>query len=334
MKLERNMKIRISKMTHRLCAFSCAVFMTGIASAQNYPTKPIRWLVPSSATGAFDNVTRALAPTLGAQLGQTLIVENRGGSAGLLGMEQAARATPDGYTLLTAGTSQMIFNKFFYSKLPYDPQKDFAPITLLADLPIALWVHGSIPVRSLKELISYAKAHPGKLNYGSAGVGHVFHLGLEMLSQRTGMHLTHVPYKGVGPAQLEFSAGRIELMFSAATAPMMALYKAGKIYALVGGSDRRMRVLPEVPSFADAGIAGMDVPNWIGLVAPSGTTTDLVGRLNREFAKALAAPEITKFYDAQSYVVDTSSPDQFAKKIARELDTWGPLIKRLGITLE
>ena len=318
----------------RLAAFAGVVTLTASACAQSYPTKPVRWLVPSSATGAFDNVTRALAPTLSAQLGQAMIVENRGGSAGLLGMEQAARATPDGYTLLTAGTSQLIFNKFFYSKLPYDPQKDFAPITLLADLPIALWVHASVPVRSLKELISYAKAHPGKLNYGSAGVGHVFHLGLEMLSQRTGIQLTHVPYKGVGPAQLEFSAGRIELMFSAATAPLMALSKAGKIYALVGGAERRMRVLPEVPTFAESGINGMDVPNWIGLVAPSGIAPDLVARLNREFAKALAAPEVSKFYEAQSYVVDTSSPDQFAKKIARELDTWGPLIKRLGITLE
>jgi tripartite-type tricarboxylate transporter receptor subunit TctC len=320
--------------SYRLIACACFALLAGIASAQTYPAKPIRWLVPSSATGAFDNVTRVLAPTLSAQMGQSLFVENRGGSAGLLGMEQAARAAPDGYTLLTAGTSQMIFNKFFYPKLPYDPQKDFAPITLLADLPIALWVHGSVPVRSLKELISYAKANPGKLNYGSAGVGHVFHLGLEMLSQRTGIQLTHVPYKGVGPAQLEFSAGRIELMFSAATAPMMALAKAGKIFALVGGSDRRMRVLPEVPSFADAGVTGMDVPNWIGLVAPDGIAPDLVARLNRELARALAAPEVAKYYEAQSYVVDTSSPDQFAKKIARELDTWGPLIKRLGITLE
>ena len=123
-------------------------------------------------------------------------------------------------------------------------------------------------------------------------------------------------------------------MFSAATAPLMALSKAGKIYALVGGAERRMRVLPEVPTFAESGINGMDVPNWIGLVAPSGIAPDLVARLNREFAKALAAPEVSKFYEAQSYVVDTSSPDQFAKKIARELDTWGPLIKRLGITLE
>ena len=311
-----------------------AALFCGGADAQSYPVKPIRWFVPSAATGAFDNVTRALAPALGAQLGQTLVVENRGGSAGLLGMEQAARAAPDGYTLLTAGTSQMIFNKSFYPKLPYDPQKDFAPISLMADLPIALWVHGSVPVRSLKELVAYAKANPGKLNYGSAGVGHVFHLGLEMFSQRAGIQLTHIPFKGVAPAILEFSAGRIELMFSAATGPLMAQYKAGKIFALVGGADKRMRSLPEVPNFAEAGFPGMEVPNWIGLLAPAGISPDLVSRLNRELIKALAAPEVGKVYEAQSYVVETSTPDQFAKRIARELDTWGPLIKGLGITLE
>lgn len=318
------------------CRFvaASAVLLCSLANAQSYPSKPIRWMVPSAATGAFDNVTRALAPVLGAQLGQSLIIENRPGSAGLLGMEQAARAAPDGYTLLTAGASQMIFNKFFYPKLPYDPQKDFAPITLLADLPIALWVHGSVPVRNLKEMIAFAKANPGKLNYGSAGVGHVFHLGLEMLSQRTGIQLTHVPYKGVAPALLEFSAGRIELMFSASTGPVMALYKSGKVFALAGGDDKRMRSLPDVPSFAESGIQGMDAPNWIGLVAPRGLAPDLVTRLNRETQKALASTEVVKVYDSQGYVVDTNSPEQFAKKIANELEAWGPLIKRLGITLE
>ena len=325
---------RFSEGLLRALVVACAALAAGIANAQTYPVKPIRWLVPSAASGAFDNVTRALAPVLTAQLGQPLVVENRGGAAGVGGMEQASRAAPDGYTLLTAGASQMIFNKFFYPKLPYDPQRDFAPITLLADLPIALWVHASVPARSFKELIAYAKANHGKRNYPSAGVGHGFHLGLELLSQRTGMQLTHVPFKGIGPAQLEFSAGRIDLMFSAATAPMMAQAKAGKVFALVGGIDRRMRSLPEIPNFAELGITGMDTPNWIGLVAPTGIAPDLVARLNREVARALAAPEVSKVYDAQSYIADTSSPEQFAKKIARELDTWGPLIKRLGISLE
>ena len=315
-------------------AFAIAILLCPMANAQSYPAKPIRWMVPSAATGAFDNVTRALAPVLGAQLGQTLVVENRGGSAGLLGMEQAARAPADGYTILTAGASQMIFNKFFYPKLPYDPQKDFAPITLLADLPIALWVHGSVPVRSLKEPVAYAKANPGKLNYGSAGVGHVFHLGLEMFSQRAGIRLTHVPFKGIAPASLEFSAGRIDLMFSAATGPIMALYKAGKIFPLVGGAEKRMHSLPDLPDFAESGFSGMDAPNWIGLVAPAGTSGDLVSRINREVAKSLASTDVIKFYDAQSYVIETSSPEKFTKKIARELDVWGPLIKGLGITLE
>ncbi|MFM9967266.1 MAG: Bug family tripartite tricarboxylate transporter substrate binding protein [Burkholderiales bacterium] len=312
----------------------CAVLLIDAAGAQSYPTKPIRWYVPSAASGAFDNATRALAPVLSIQMGQPLIVENRGGSAGVAGMEQAARAAPDGYTLLTAGGSQMVFNKYFYPKLPYDPTKDFAPITLIADLPIALWVHASVPVRSLKELVSYAKANPGKLNYGSAGVGHVFHLAVELFSQQAGIELTHVPYKGIAPASLEFVAGRIQLLFSASTGPIMSNAKAGKIFPLVGGVAERMRAIPEVPNFVELGYNNMDAPNWIGLLAPAGLPPELVGRWNRETVKALTAPEVAKFYDAQSYVAVSNSPEQFGRQLAKEHATWGPIIKKLGITLE
>lgn len=304
------------------------------AHAQSYPAKPIRWIVPSAASGAFDNATRALAPVLSTQVGQPLIVENRGGSAGVAGMEQAARAAPDGYTLLTAGGSQMVFNKYFYPKLPYDPTRDFAPISLIADLPIALWVHASIPPRSLKELVAYAKANPGKLNYGTAGVGHIFHLATETFAQQAGVDLVHVPYKGIAPAMLEFAAGRIQLIFSATSANINSLAKAGKAFAVVGGVDKRMQHLPDVPSFAEFGYTNMDAPNWIGLVAPTGTPAEIVNRWQREIVKALTAPEVLKIYDAQSYLAVSNTPEQFTRQLAREHAIWGPFIKKLGITLE
>ena len=322
------------KPAHRILAFTCTVLLTCSAIAQSYPAKPIRWIVPSAASGAFDNATRALAPVLSAQVGQPLIVENRGGSAGVAGMEQAARAAPDGYTLLTAGGSQMVFNKYFYPKLPYDPIKDFVPITLIADLPIAMWVHASVAPRSMKELVAYAKANPGRLNYGTAGVGHVFHLVTETFAQQAGIELVHVPYKGIAPAMLEFTAGRIQLIFSATSATINSLAKAGKAFAVVGGVDKRMQHLPDVPSFAELGYTNMDAPNWIGLAAPTGLAPEIVSRWNRETIRALGSPEVLKIYDAQSYLPISTSPEQFAARLAREHAIWGPIIKKLGITLE
>lgn len=319
---------------HRLAILAATALFATHPHAQSYPAKPVRWIVPSAASGAFDNATRALAPVLSAQIGQPLIVENRGGSAGVAGMEQAARAAPDGYTLLTAGGSQMVFNKYFYPKLPYDPTKDFVPITLIADLPIAMWVHASVPPRSMKELVAYAKANPGKLNYGTAGVGHVFHLVTETFAQQAGIELVHVPYKGIAPAMLEFAAGRIQLIFSATSANINGLAKAGKAFAVVGGVDKRMQHLPDVPSFAELGYTNMDAPNWIGLVAPTGLAPEIVARWNREVIRALGSPEVSKIYDAQSYLPVTNSPEQFAKQLAREHAVWGAMIKKLGITLE
>ena len=311
-----------------LFSIACAV------QAQGYPTKPIRWLVPSAPGGAFDVATRALAPALSARLGQPLVVDNRGGSAGVLGMDLGAHAAPDGYTLLTAGSSQLIFNKFFYSKLPYDPQKDYAPITQLAELPITLWVHSSVPVKNMKELIAYAKANPGKLNYGSAGVGHVFHLGMEMLSQRAGIELTHVPFKGVGPANQELIAGRIQLMFGVPSKQLIGFMKEGRLRALAAASSHRFPQLPDVPTLDETGIANMEVPNWIGLVAPSGTPRDIIARVNREVAASFSSPEALTAYEAWSMIRPSTSTDEFAAKIARELTTWGPIIKKLNISLD
>ncbi len=323
-------------MPRSIQSFTVAVLflLACAAHAQGYPVKPIRWLVPSAPGGAFDAATRALAPAVSQRLGQPLVVDNRGGSAGLLGMDLGAHAAPDGYTLLTAGTSQLIFNKFFYAKLPYDPQKDYAPIILLADLPITLWVHSSVPVTSMKELIAYAKANPGKLNYGSAGVGHVFHLGMEMLSQRAGIELTHVPFKGVGPANQEFIAGRIQLMLGVPSKQLIGLMKEGRLRALAAASSHRFPQLPDVPTLDETGIANMEVPNWIGMVAPGGTPREILARVNREVAASFSAPEAVKVYEAWGMQKTSTSSDEFAGKIDRELAAWGPIIRKLNISLD
>jgi len=313
---------------------ACVLAVCIAAQAQTYPAKPVRWLVPSAAGGAFDVLTRALAPQLSEQTGQPFVVDNRGGAAGLLGMEQGARAAPDGYTILTAGTSQLIFNQFFHAKMPYDPLKDYAPIALLADLPIALWVHTSVPVKTFRELITYAKANPNKLNYGSAGVGHLFHLATEMLSERTGIQVVHVPYKGVGPAMQEFFAGRIQLLFVVAQTPVMNQYRAGKVLPLVGGTDKRLPKLPEVPTFDEMGVPGMEMPNWIGVVAPAGTPREFINRLNREMIAATRSPAAVKTYEGMAMETVTTSPEQLAQKIEREIRTWGPFIRKLGIKPE
>ena len=318
----------------RLVIVALLALSSAAAQSQGYPTKPIRWIVPSAPGGAFDAATRGLAPALSAKLGQPLVVDNRGGSAGLLGMDLGAHAAPDGYTLLTAGTSQLIFNKFFYAKLPYDPQKDYAPIGMLADLPITLWAHASLPAKNMKELIAYAKANPGKVNYGSAGVGHVFHLGMEMLSQRAGIELTHVPFKGVGPANQEFVAGRIELMFGVPSAQFIGLMKEGRLRALAAASATRFPQLPDVPTLDESGIANMEVPNWIGLVAPTGTPRDIVARIHREVGASFSAPEAVKVYEAWSMIKVNLSSEEFGQKMAREIAAWGPVIKKLNISLD
>jgi tripartite-type tricarboxylate transporter receptor subunit TctC len=303
--------------------------------AQTYPSKPIRWIVPSAAGGTgFDGATRALTPVLAARLGQPIVIENHPGSSGIVGMERGARAAPDGYLLLTAGTSQLIFSKFFYAKLPYDPQKDFAPISTLVDLPIALWAHTSVPAKNLPELVAYAKANPGKLNYGSAGVGHIFHLAMEMLARRTGIEVVHIPTKGVAPSQVELNAGRIQLLFGVASSQVLAQMREGRLRAIVAANERRLPQLPDVPTLAESGVADMDVPNWIGWVAPAGLPAEILQRLHREMLAAIVHPDVTKAYDSQSMVRMTSTPEEFARKIDRELAAWGPIIRKLKITLD
>lgn len=318
---------------HHMATALCvaAAFAGTTSQAQSYPVKPVRWMVPSSAGGAFDLMTRGLAPAVSEQMGQTFFVDNNGGAGGNIALSMVSRAEPDGYTILTAGTSQLVFNRFFYKDTGFDAMTDFRGVALLGDLPIALWVHKSVPVTNFKELVTYMKANPNKLNYGSSGIGHLFHLGMEMLADKINVHAVHVPYKGVGPAVQDFLAGRLELIFSVAQRPIMAAWKAGNVRPLVGGTDRRLKDLPTVPTFNEEGIPGMDIPNWAGLVVPVKTPPEIITRLNREMLRATENPIALKAYQGLSMDVVRSTPEAFEEKYKSEIRFWGPFIAKMGI---
>jgi tripartite-type tricarboxylate transporter receptor subunit TctC len=303
------------------------------ALAQSYPAKPVRFLVPAAPGGSFDILTRAIAQPLAAALGQPVIVENRAATGGLVALEAAARAAPDGYTLLTAGNSHFVFNKLFYARLPYDPQQDFAPLSLIAKIPPALFVHESVPAKNLEELVAYARANPGKLNYGSAGVGHSTHLSMELIKQRTGADIVHVPYKGLVLGLQDLIAGRIQVMLYSPTAQVMSQVKAGKLRPIALASDRRLGTVPDIHTFAEAGLP-LDLAIWMAMSAPAGTPRDIVGRLNRELVRIVALPELGKIYDANSLVQATSTPEQVIQMINREIELWAPIVRSLGIKPE
>ena len=307
-----------------------------VTHAQSYPVKPIRWIIPSAPGGAFDLLSRALTPQFSAGLGQSLIVENRPAVSGIAAMEYTAKTTPDGYTILTAGNPQIVFNKFVYKKLPYDPQKDFSPISQIADLPFALWIHTDVPAKTFGELLVFAKSNPRILNYGSAGAGQAFHLAMELLKRKTGLEIVHVPYKGNGPALQDFLAGRVQAMFYPATGQMLAQMNQGKIRALAAATDKRLDALPNVATFTELGIPDVDrdIVGWVGAFAPAGTPPAVVARLNRDLIHAANSPDMHKIYDSMSVVKVTSSSELFAQKIDRETRSWGPLIGQLNIELD
>jgi len=313
----------------------CSLWLAAaqLAQAQAYPFKPVRIIVPSAPGGSFDIIARSLAHPLSVSLGQPVIVENRPATGGIVGVDALAKAAPDGYTLLTAGNSHFVFNTFFYARLPYDPRRDFAAISLLAKIPTALFIHVSVPAKSLQEFIAYAKANPGKLNYGSAGVGHSTNLSMELIKQRTGADLVHVPYKGLNLGMQDLIAGRIEAMLYSPTDQVLSQVKAGKLRALALANDRRLRTVPDIPTFAEAGLP-LDLAIWMAMSAPAGTPRDIIARLNKEVVRAIGLPELAKVYDSNSLVPASSPPEQVGQMIENEIEQWTPIIKALGIKPE
>ena len=302
------------------------------AAAQQYPAKPVRIILPFPPGGPSDILGRALAQKLTEQMGQQVITDNRPGAGGNLGLELAAKAAPDGYTAVL--TSPLIsISPSLYSKLNYDPQKDLAPVSLVAQIQNVLLVHPSVPAKTLKDLIAVAKKQPGKLNYGSGGVGTTTHLAPELMQSLTGTKMVHVPFKGSGLALIGLISGQVDVLIMAVPAAQ-AQVEAGKARALAIFSEKRATPMPNVPTTKEAGVDGLVVDIWYGILAPAATPAPIVNRLNSEINKALAAPDLRqRLLDVGVQPLGTS-PEQFGTFIRSEAGRYAKIIKAAGIKPE
>ncbi|MCC6377623.1 MAG: tripartite tricarboxylate transporter substrate binding protein [Burkholderiales bacterium] len=304
------------------------------ASAQSWPTKSIRLVVPYTAGGSSDFVARLMAQKLTEGLGQSVVVDNKPGVAGIVGTEIVAKSAPDGYTLALIGMTTHAANPSLYKTLPYDPVKDFAPISVAIVSPLVLVVNPAVPAKSVQELIAYAKAHPGTVNYGSAGVGNTLHLAGESFKAAAGIDIVHVPYKGASAAMNDLLGGRIQMMIDLVQTPLPHI-QAGKLRALGVTSATRVPMLPDVPTIAESGLPGFEFATWIGIAAPAGTPKAIVDRIHAEMVKALAMPEVKEAFAKQGMVTAPSaSPEAFARQIVAEKARIAALAKNIGIQPE
>ncbi|MEO7404173.1 MAG: tripartite tricarboxylate transporter substrate binding protein, partial [Burkholderiales bacterium] len=302
-----------------LCAITLSA--VGLAQAQDYPSRPIRVIVPAPPGGAPDAIARIVGQKLSERLHQQVLVDNRGGGNGVIGSELAARAVPDGYTLVLGYAGPFSINPSMYEKLPYDPVHDFAPISMLALSQNVLVVHPSFPARSLKELIVQAKEKSGALNYASGGSGQSSHLSMELLMQMASIKMTHIPYKGAGPALADTISGHVPLHF-VAVAPAIPLIKAGKLVALGVTGVKRVPSLPDVPTIAEAGLPGYEVQTWYGAFARAGTPPAVLKKLQSEVAAILKLPDILERFDQQGLEAGDGNPAALARYLEAEIDKW------------
>lgn len=301
--------------------------------AQAYPSRPIRLVLPYPPGGGSDTIARPLAQKLSESLGQQVVVENRGGASGNIGMEYAARAAPDGYTLVFALTAQLAVNPGLYARVPYDPVKDYAPITLLGTGAYILVVHPSLPVKSLKELIALAKARPGQIAYSSSGNGSGGHLAAELMDSMAGIKLLHVPYKGGGPALMDLIAGQVQVLFSTQLASWPHI-QSGRIRALAVSTAKRPASIPDLPTVAEAGLPGYDSGVWYGVLAPAGTPRDIIMKLNGDIVRALNQPDYRGLLVNNAIDPIGSSPEQLGQYIKSELTKWAKVVKEAGVRVD
>ena len=309
-------------------ALACAAAVAQPA----YPAKPVRFIVPSAAGGGTDIIARAISLKLSGELGQQFVVENRPGAGQMIGIELAARSPADGYTILMAA-STLAINPIMYKKVPYDPVRDFAPITQAATLPNVLVVHPSLPVKSMSELIAYAKERPGQLNFASAGVGTSPQMSIELLKSMAGIDMVHIPYKGTAPGVVDLLAGQV-LVMAPNVLTALPHIKSGRLRALAVTSAKRSVALPDVPTVAEAGLPGYDSTQWYGVLAPAGTPRDVVARLHDGIVHALRDAEVGKRLAADGAEPVGSSPEEFAAFIRSESEKWAKVASAAGIKPE
>jgi len=315
-----------------LALAALAAAIAPAASAQPYPDRPIKLVVPWPPGGATDALGRMLAQRLTEKLGQTVIVDNKAGAGGNIGTAAFVREKADGYTLLMATSSTNAANPQLYSRLGFDPAKDFAPVAFVAEIPNILEVPRKSSFRSAADLIAAAKAEPGKLNYGSGGVGSSQHLAGSMFKHLTGVDVLHIPYKGSGPAVSDLMAGQVDMMLDTGS---LAQVQAGALRALAVASRQRLPALPDVPTFAEAGVPGMYASAWYGIVAPAGTPADVVQRLNKEINAAVADPEMKKRMEGMGALVpDGQTPEAFGAFIQSEIARYADIVKMSGAKME
>src|SRR5438477_3040941 len=320
-------------LVHSRCAVGIFfALVTALAHAQTYPTKPIRLVVPFPPGGATDILARDVAQKLTEAWGQAVIVDNRPGAGGNIGSELVAKSAPDGYTLEMGTVGTHAINASLYAKMPYDHVKDFTPIILVASVPNVLVVNPAVPVNSVRELIAYAKANPGKLNFASSGSGTSVHLSGELFKVMAGVQMTHVPYKGSSPALTDLIGGQVQLMFDNLPSSL-AFIKAGKLRALAVTSASRAPALPDVPTVADT-VPGFEASSWFGVLAPAGTPPEIIARINGEVTKWLATPEAKEKLTAQGANVAGGTPQDFAKHIQAETAKWAKVVKESGAKVD
>ena len=315
------------------CIATLAGSGAGSALAQNYPTRVVRVVVPQAPGAQSELFARMLGQKLGESLGQSVINDPRPGAGGAIGAEVAARAAPDGYTLLFGTNSTHGSNPALYARLPYDPVRDFAPIALTVGMPYVLSVHPSLPVTSLKQLIAFAKSKPGQLYYASAGNGSTHHLSGELLRSMARINIVHVPYKGGPPATAATVGGEVSMLFNTVGSVQPSV-KSGRLRALAVTTTSRSGALPDVPTMAEAGLPGFEMQSWFGLLAPAGTPRPIISRLNAETIKALNTPEMKSAIATMGANLMSGSPEQFADHIKSEIGRIGEIVKAAGIKTE
>ncbi|MDB5905211.1 MAG: Tripartite-type tricarboxylate transporter, receptor component TctC [Betaproteobacteria bacterium] len=310
----------------------CAVAPVAAYAADAWPTRPVRMIVAYPPGGGTDIVGRVMAQKLTETLGHTVVIDNRGGASGNIGSELAARANPDGYTLLMGNVAPNAINVSLFKKLPYDPVKDFAPVSLVAITPNILVVNPTVPVKTVKDLVALAKAKPGVLNFPSAGVGSSSHLAGELLKILAKVDMVHVPYKGGGPALVDTISGQMQLMFATMPAAMPHV-KSGKVRPIAVTTEKRSQTMPELPTIGES-VKGYEASTWYGLLAPAGTPAAIVTRLHQDTVKILAMPDMREKLGAQGIEPVGGTPAEFGAYIKSEIAKWGRVIREAGIKAE
>jgi len=298
--------------------------------AQTYPNKPIRLIVPFPPGGGNDVIARVIAQHLTERFGQQVVVDNKAGANGIVGLQALMQAPPDGYTIAVGAAGPMAVNPSLYDKLPYDPLKDFAPITNMVNFPLLLVTHPSVPAKNMQELIALAKAKPGQLFFASPGSGNSGHLAGELFNSMAQVKTVHVPYKGQGPALSDLLTGQVQMLYSSIPSVVNPI-KTGQLKALAVGSAKRLASLPDIPTIAESGVPGYEAYSWVGMLAPAKTPKDIVNKLNAEIVDILKRKDVADKLNQQGAIPVGDTPEQFAAYIKAEIDKWGSVVRSANI---